>query len=529
VTGASAQFKRQLPRNFALQILLFGTQVGIGIWLVPYLIQHVGIVAYGLITLAAVLTDYVGIVSQSIAVAVNRFLTISLQRNDLLEANRIFSTAFFTNLAIGLAQLPFFFVFIWYADSILTIPHALHHDMVILLVCSAATFVMNLVASIFGVPLYANNRLDILRMIDIARYLLRAGGIVTLFIMFEPSLRYVGYVYVCSSLLLLSTQAIISKRLAPTLRLGLRHYDWGKIRQLVGMSGWTLINSIGGLLFLQTDIFVCNRFIGPAAAGEYAALLQWPTLIRAGGAIIAAVAAPMLMIYYARSELGQVVRLSQASVRALALAVAVPIAIICLTSSTLLRLWLGPGFTHLAPLMVVMLFHLVINVGVVPLLNVQVSMNKVRKPAVVTLITGALNLALAIAFITFFDWGIYGVAIAGAIALTAKNAIWMPIYTAGIMHKPWHTFIKPYMSAVGIFLGVSALGATINQFVTHESLISTILYSVSLSALGYVAAWLILPKDDRRVVLSMLPARFRARPEYATNLRRINQDDTKKI
>lgn len=508
VTDTTKQFKKQLPRNSFFQVLAFGTQVGIGIWLVPYLIQHLGTAAYGLIPVAGILTEYVSLISHSISSAVNRFLTIALQQDDVKEANRVFSTAFFSYLAIGLLQIPFFMLAINYAGSIIIIPAELYKDATILLACSAAAFVTNLVASVFGVPMYAKNRLDISRSIDIGRYLFRVMGIVTLFVAYGPALRYVGYVDLTISLILCVTQVVIAKHLAPGLKLGLRHYDWRKINQLMGMGVWLLVNNVGTLLFHRMDVWVCNRFVGTEAAGEYAAVLQWPTLIRSGGAIIAAVVAPMIMIYYARSEIESLLRLSKVSVRVLSLVITVPIGVMCVFSPELLRLWLGGSFTGLAPLMTLMLFHLTINVGVMPLFNIQVAMNKVRLPALVTLFMGVINLVLAISFVRYLNWGIYGVAIAGTIVLTAKNALFTPVYAAIILRAPWHTFVRPYLSALGLLIGLMASGYVLTRSAGPISLLNLMLFSLAIGIIGLAAVWLILPRSDRRVMLTLIPGRF---------------------
>ena len=508
MTDTTKQFKKQLPRNSFFQVLSFCTQVGVGIWLVPYLIHHLGTAAYGLIPIAGMLTQYVSLISQGISNAVNRFLTIALQQDDIEEANRIFSTAFFSYLAIGLVQVPLFAVLIYYAGSIVSIPAELYNDAIILLSCSAGTFVVNLVASVFGVPMYANNRLDISRSIDISRYLLRVIGIATLFVAFGPALRYVGYVYLLISLFICVTQIVVAKHLAPGLRLGVRYYDRDKIRPLMGMGGWLLVNQVGTLLFLQMDVWVCNRFVGPEAAGEYAAVLQWPTLIRHGGAIISSVVAPMVMIYYARSEIEPLVHLSKMSVRVLSLALAIPIAVMCVFSPPLLRLWLGETYSDLAPLMVIMLCHLVINVGAMPLFNIQVAMNKVRVPALVTLFMGILNLLLAISFVKYLNWGIYGVAIAGAIVLTAKNALFTPVYAARMLREPWHTFVRPYLSSLVLLIGLTTLGFVISDYAVVETWLQLALFSLSIGVIGLAAAWFILLKSDRRVMLALIPSRY---------------------
>jgi len=490
-------------------VLAFISQVAIGVWLVPYLIHHLGRAAYGLIPIAGIMTQYVNLISHSISSAVNRFLTIALQRNDAEEANHVFNTAFFSYLALGLLQIPVFVLIICYAGSIFTIPAELYQDAIILLACSAAAFLVNLLASIFGVPMYANNRLDISRSIDIGRYVLRLAGIVTLFIAFGPALRYVGYVDLTISLILLGVQVVVGKRLAPALKLALHYFDWRKIRELTGMGGWLLLNNIGALLFLRIDVWVCNRFVSAEAAGDYAAVLQWAILIRHGGAIISAVIAPMIVIYYARSEIERVIRLAKVSVRVLSLVLAVPISMMCVFSSSLLRLWLGESFVNLAPLMVLMLCHLVITVGALPLFNIQVAMNRVRWPGLVTFFMGVVNLVLALSFIKYFNWGVYGVAIAGAIVLTAKNALFTPIYGAIILHQPWYMFLRSYVSGVAFLVGLVMFEWLVGTYVHPTSWMHLGVIFVMVSVIGLAATWLALAKRDRQIMIDMMPGRLR--------------------
>ncbi len=289
MTDTTAQFKTQLPRNLSLQVLAFIAQIGIGIWLVPYLIKHLGRSAYGLTFIAGVMTQYVSLISYNISSSVSRFLTLALQRKNADDANRVFNTAFFSYLAVVILQIPVFGLVIYYANAIFTIPQELYRDAIILLACSAMSFLVNLVVSVFGVPLYANNRLDISRSVDIARQILRVAGIVILFLSLGPTLRYVGYVDLALSVASGLVTIAIGKRLAPELKLNLHYYDWRKVRELTTMGWWLFVNHVGFLLFLRTDIWICNRFIGAEEAGDYAAILQWSNLIRTSGGVMIAV------------------------------------------------------------------------------------------------------------------------------------------------------------------------------------------------------------------------------------------------
>ncbi len=508
LTDINNQFKKQLPKNAMIQVLSFCIQVGVGICLVPYLIKYLGTSAYGLIPIAGVMTQYASLISQSISGAVSRFLTIAIQKKDSSEAARIFNTAFFSYLIIGLLQIPIYWLSIKNADSLISIPRELYDDAIILLSCSASAFVINLVSSVFAVPAYANNRLDISRSIDIFRYLSRVAGVAVLFTVFSPALRYVGYVDLAISIMVVAMQAIVSRRLEPGLKIRIHSFDVNKIRELLGMGGWLLVNNIGTLLFLQIDVWVCNRFIGPDAAGEYAAVLQWPLLIRQGGAVMSSVIAPMILICFARGEIANLLRISKLAVRSLSLFLAVPIGVMCVFSSSLLTMWLGPAFTHLAPLMILMLFHLVVNVGALPLFNIQVAMNKVKLPAIVTLVMGILNLVLAILLVTYFKLGVFGVAIAGAVVLTAKNALFTPIYAARIQRVPWYSFLGLFLQAIGLtmcFL-IAAYAFRYLNITAYSGSLALLIAATSFA--GFCICWAILPKSDRHELLSIVPFRY---------------------
>ena len=505
----TTQFKSQLPRNLLLQVLAFVTRIAVGIALTPYLVKHLGRAAYGLIPIAGVMTQYVSIITQSISSAVGRFLTIALQRDDIQDANRVMNTAFFSYLAVALVQVPVFGLIIYYANSIFNIPEALYRDAILLLICSAISFLINLVSSVFSVPIYANNRLDISRSVDVASQIVRIAGIIILFVIYGPALRYVGYVSLVIMVLATIARIRIGRHLAPELKLDICSYDWGKLRQLMGMGGWLLVNYIGFLLFRRMDIWVCNRFVSAEAAGEYAAVQQWSNLIWQGGAILSGVIGPMIIIYYARSEVKRLVRLAQVSVRIMCLLLAIPISILCVFSSSILSLWLGESFAPLAPLMVIMVCPLIITVGILPVFGIQTTLNRVRLPALMTCMMGVLNLGLAISLVKLFGWGIYGVAIAGAIILTAKNALFTPVYAAIILKQPWYTFLRSTISGLIFMIGLTGFGCVVNYYLTPTSWVRLVSLSFIIGIIGLLAVWFIMSREDRRLMVEMVPERFR--------------------
>jgi O-antigen/teichoic acid export membrane protein len=103
---------QQVPLNLLSNILLFIFNVLIWLWLIPYLIKHLGVAGYGLIPLATQVTNYVGLITVAINSAVSRYLTLNLQRKDYIKANKVFNTAFFALSVLLICLVPLIVIFL---------------------------------------------------------------------------------------------------------------------------------------------------------------------------------------------------------------------------------------------------------------------------------------------------------------------------------------------------------------------------------------------------------------------------------
>ena len=117
----------------------------------------------------------------------------------------------------------------------------------------------------------------------------------------------------------------------------------------------------------------------------------------------------------------------------------------CGFSEPLLRLYPGPEFSGFGPLLFLMAAHLCINVAVLPLLGLQLAANRVKTLALVTIVMGLANLGLALLLAGPAGWGLYGIAAAGAIMLTAKNVC----FTPPTQRNPWQTMVQ-FLARIGV-------------------------------------------------------------------------------
>ena len=504
--NTTRSFKDQLPRNLVANLVFFLINVVIGLLLVPYFINTLGIAAYGLIPLATSITGYVAIIITSINTSVARFLTVDLQREEYAAANRTFNTAFFGISAIILIMVPVIIVFSVFIPFFFQVPSGQESGVIILFLGVFTAFLIRSWSGNFTVQLFAYNRLDLQNLVNIIHVIVQTVLIILFFTIFSPNLAFIGGAYLIGAIVASVVSIIFAKRICPFIKISVNSFDRTRVNDLCGMGWWVVINQIGALLFLQIDLIVVNIFFGAISAGEYAIALQWMILLRAISGVLSAILTPIVLTYYARDQIKSLIRISKSAVKLMGLAMALPIGLICGFAPELLTVWVGPQFTSISPLMWIMLLPLVINLAVLPLFSINVAFNRVRIPGIVLFIMGCANIVLAIILALFSGWGYYGVAIAGAITLTLTNSVFTPWYTARILKKSIMTFVSSII--IGFFAMVCIIGMTMLFSILFDiSKLQTLAISILIISGIYLFILIRIGLNcfERSIAISCLP------------------------
>jgi membrane protein EpsK len=494
--------------NLGANLGQLGLSLLVGVWYVPFLVRHLGTAAYGLIPLSTALTSYMALITLALNSAVSRYLTIALEKEDHSQANLIFNTTFWGSLALTAILLVPAALGVIYLDRLINIPPGFLTEARWLFAGTAAAFLLNEIKTPFDVSSFSRNRFDLRNLVTISELLTRVGLVVLLFYVLQPRVSYVGFGILCGTAVSTMGAIWLWKVLTPTLRLRAGDFDREILRNLASTGGWVVINQIGAILYLQIDVLVANRLFGPEQSGSYAAMLQLPYLIRLLGTTIAAVFSPTVLFYFARNDLDGLMAFLRRTIKCMGFMLALPIGLMCGFSEPLLRLWLGPRFSEFSPLLFLMAAHLCINVAVLPLLGLQLAANRMKTPAVVTIIMGLANLGLALLLAAPVGWGLYGIAAAGAIMLTAKNVFFTPAYGAHLLGKPWLSFARELGLIVALTTGTILLCRGALWFGPINGWIQLAGVSFVISILYLAAAYrFFLNSEERGMVLRMLPGR----------------------
>jgi len=402
-------FHRQVPKNLIVNIFSFISTILIGLWLTPYLLKQLGIAAYGIIPLAMFLSQYVGVIINSINMSIGRFLLISLQKKEDINSKEIFNTSLVIIIMFTLLQALIMFVMIWDITFFFVIPETLIEDAKWLFGLTFIGFSVSLFRSVFGTSLYTYNRLDILRIIDFIQNLIRVILIIILFISDEPSIKYVGIANMISSILAFLVTLHYFKQYTPQLKINILFFRLNRVIELSKMSIWILINQVGALLLGNVDLYMVNNLLGTKATGEYAIIVQLNSLFRTLLTLIASVISPVIMIYYSNHEIEKLKAFLVISMKFMMISLILPLATIIGLSEHILDLWLGEKYIYLHMLVSFSMLFYIFVIPMAPLFNVNIAYNKVKVPALVALVLGVFNIIGIYLLLTqtgLYLWGV---------------------------------------------------------------------------------------------------------------------------
>ena len=184
---------------------------------------------------------------------------------------------------------------------------------------------------------------------------------------------------------------------------------------------------------------------------------------------------------------------------------------ICGFAPQLLSWWVGPEYMKLSPLMFLMLSHLVINLPVTSLFTINVAYNKVRFPGIIIFFMGIGNFLLAVIIPYLTGWNYYGVAFAGAIMLTLKNAIFTTWYATKVLGISRTTFVNPMIQ--GVFAMLMTMGASciMIHYLHPSGIISLLSCGIILTGLYIFILWTFcLKQSEKEIATLYIPLKIRS-------------------
>lgn len=433
--------KKQLAINMIANVLAFLINVGISFIFTPYLINELGSEAYSFFPLANNFINYTSIITVALNSMASRFITIRIHEEDTKGASTYFNSVLLGNTIIAvMLSIPGIWI-ILNIEKILNVPLELIVQVKYLFGFVFLGLIINILGSVFGVATFAKNKIELSAIRSIQSKLIYVILLIGMFMLFQPSVVYIGICNLISIIYILVTNVYYTKKLLPEIELGRRFFDFKAIRELMSCGIWNTVNQLSKILLSGLDLLIVNIFIGASAAGEYAIVQTMPNLIQSLVGTLVGVFVPQFTILYAQKKHDELISSINSSIKIMGLFITLPIAFLIIFGDIFFSLWVpGENAQRLHILSLLLILPMIITGSINTIFNVYTVTNKLKVPAMVLLISGIIKSIFVFICLLTTNLGIFAIPLVSSIVDIITNLCFTPIYGAACLKIKWNAF-----------------------------------------------------------------------------------------
>lgn len=495
---------KQLSKNLITNIIAMLISLGINYLITPYITNQLGIGAYSYVSIITNIISFFTVITYTLNSMVGRFYTIAYNEDEE-KANKYISTALFCCFGIAVIMIPIIIIVTFLLDKIILIDDYLVNDVKFAFFVSSITFLLSTISSVMMTGTYAKNKLEINNYINIIANSLKAIVIFGLFYTFSAKIWFVSFGGFAQSIIAIILGYLCFKHFIPSVKFKPRYFRKKYAKELLSAGAFNSIILLGNNLMTQIDLLVGNRFVNNSELiGKYAVILLFSNTIRQISSAISSAFSPTTIRLYAKKMYIELVEYTNRVVEICGSILGWPVAIISALLVPFVSIWLGQDFSELRYLIIFMLISLIPNLAISQLNVLNQAVNKLKIPAIASIIAGIINLILAIVFVTILNLSVFGIAVASVISFTLRNLIFIPLYTAYITKQKWYTYYKPLIRPFIIALITCFTGLTIQRYYVIKGIIDLCILGIILSVEYMGIIYFTLNKKEKKQMVGVV-------------------------
>ncbi len=442
---------RQLAQGIAGNWIAFAVSIGVAFFLSPFIVHHLGNIAYGVWTLAISMISFMSLLDLGLRGAVTRFVARNHAQGNHLESSRAVSAAFWLRMWISLLVITASVIMSVLSTMIFRIPTELHFSARCAIILTGMSLAFTLSFGVFGGVLVALHRFALVSGVTAIQTVLRAGGVVWL-LKSGHGILGLAIWELTVALVANATLAVLCFRIYPELRISFGRPDAAILRQFVSYSAYVFLIQSAIQIIYYTDNIVVGAFISASAVTFYAiggSLLEY---LRQVVSSVTTIFMPLASSFEARGEQDQLRRLLIQGTRA-SIVIASPIAVaLFFRGHTFIQLWMGGQYAQISGrVLQILLLAQVFSIANFTAGNIAFGLAKHRPFALSVLGESICNLGLSIFLVK--QIGINGVAWGTVIPNLVVQLLFWPRYICKLLEIPvrpylWQSWIRPGFAAI---------------------------------------------------------------------------------
>src|SRR5687768_6405582 len=468
-------------QNVSVNYLVTGTELLIGIFMLPFNVAHLGQSAYGLWILVASVTIYFSMFDMGYGVAQVKFAAKYRAQGDTTALNEIASTMFCLFSGVGLFTVLLGILISFNLDRFFPLTAEQVRTGQIVLLFITAYVALGFPFSVFGGIVngfqrqYLNGAVAFATAIIVAvvnvAVLLAGYGLPEL-VAATTGVRILSYL----------AYALNAYRVFPALRIRPKFFNRDRLREVTGFSVFILIIDLANKLNYSTDAIVIGAFMGTSAVAIWAVAQRLIEIVQRITDQLNAVLFPVVVD---SSTVQRTDRLEKILVQVtrLSLGMVMPIAtVLGLMARPLVMVWVGPQFSESVNVIYILSIVVALRVGNATSAVILKGSDLHKFLAIANLSMAVGNLVLSVLLVRVY--GLIGVAIGTLIPIlvismfvvfpAACRRVDLPVFTVARM-SVWPAMWPAIVMGGFVLLTQGSLKESWSRIVL-QSLVAALIY-----------------------------------------------------
>lgn len=495
----------QVRKNLITNLFSLIVNILVGVLYTPFLVRSLGAAAYGVIPLALLINQYIGILTESLTGAVTRFYSVEYRQEKYKEASIYFSSAIVFTIVLAILILPCIYLFVDNINNILAIPADLLAGAKVLFNLTAVSFFLAVATNCINVTIFADNRLDLVNYVKIGRNVLKLVVNVILFVNFNVSIAYVGLSYLIAEIIVLVLSVFFYKYTRHfDIRFSLSRFDYKVLSPIFSMILWVSVICFANTFIYKIDSVLVTNYFGLYYTGVVGSLAEFGSYCISITAVIGALFRPLVLISYSENKHEEVKKMTVGGAHVVGILSCAFCGVVIGFSKPLLTLWLSDEFTQYYD-------WFIIKMSVIPFVTIGgiYSMvfnfwNKVRNPAIISIVIAIIYVAISLLLLEL-GINITLFLIINAICIMLQG-FFMNYYMLVSIYKDVKVdALKSSARLMGYYLIVVLLSFGISHVVNCTSIMGLLCSCVSVGFVAIIIGILFIDRYETSILNMILP------------------------
>lgn len=275
-----ASHGRRFVLNASLGLIGKLAHLAASVFLVAYILRHLGLERFGLVVTSATMIAFLGLIQSGAAAGLGRQFNLLLSRGEVDSLRRHYSAGVILSSLVAALMGVGLLLLLLFPWSWTGAPSGQDAEGRRVLGLLGLASLINCLALPALAGLQATHRIDVIEKTHLAGVTIRVGGTIAFFELVGPSADGYAAVLLLEQALVSAVTMLTRRRLMPEVTFQTRNIDRRLLADVTGFNALNLVANINYVAFMQVPALLLARCEGLAAAGLYGVALQLNNLVR---------------------------------------------------------------------------------------------------------------------------------------------------------------------------------------------------------------------------------------------------------